>query len=209
MIQIPVIFAAGWAEIIGPIVVFLFYIIGHLLSAANNKPVRAPKPVPKLRDPDAPPPPPRTLEDKLRSEVEEFLRQVQGDEPKLSPPQRSVSAPRTLVVKAAPAPREAAALEPAYESVQQHVAKHISTADIAQHTAMLGAEVGQSDERLQSHLQEKFQHQVGALEPRQGATQSPRRPPNTAAAELAQLLRSPGGVRQMIVASEILRRPEI
>jgi hypothetical protein len=202
------IFAVGWAEIIGPIVVLLFYIIGHLLSSINNKPVRPQQPAPKLRDPDAPPQPPRTLEEKLRNEVEEFLRQVQGDQPKPARPGQPVAAARPVVVKVAPEPADSSELELVQESVQQHVARHISTADISQHTATLGAVVGQADDRLQSHLQEKFQHQIGALAPKQ-KTVEPRRRQNTAAAEIAQLLRTPSGVRQVVIASEILRRPEV
>lgn len=200
--------AAGWIEFIGPAVVVFFYIISHLLSAANNKAAPPPKRVPQGRDPGVPPQPPRTLEEKLRSEVEQFLRQVQGEPEKpVRPEQPSVPA-RPMVVTVAPAPADASELALPHESIEAHVARTVSTADITQHAATLGAVVGQADERLQSHLVGKFQHQIGALEPLQ-QTVVQRRRQNAIAAEIAQLLRSPNGVRPVIVASEILRRPEL
>ena len=83
------------------------------------------------------------------------------------------------------------------------------TADVqgvAQHAQSLGADIAQTDERMQEHLRQKFVHQVGAIAPttsvQRQATGSP------AAAELRAMLARPGGARQLIIASEILRRPE-
>jgi hypothetical protein len=198
MVHYTPIIAAGWAEIIGPLVVFIFYILGHLLSGKGNKPQPQPR-IPKPRGAAVPPQQPRTLEEKLRGEVEEFLRQVQGEAPRPAKPQPVVVMQRPVVVSE---------IEPRRESLQEHVAKHISTADVTQHTATLGAEVGLADEKMVAHLQERFQHHVGALEPRQQRA-APQRRQNTAAVEFAQLLRSPNGMRQIIIANEILRRPEI
>jgi hypothetical protein len=169
----------------------------------HQRPAQKPRPaVPQQQ--------PRTLEEKLRTEVEEFLRQVQGEKPKQPPsPQRPVVAsPRPLVARADQPVETVIELEPERVSVQEHVARHIGTAELTHHAATLGAEVGQADERMVAHLQERFQHQLGALEPRQHQpTQVQRR--RNIAAEIAEILRSPQGMRQMIVASEILRRPEI
>jgi hypothetical protein len=77
---------------------------------------------------------------------------------------------------------------------------------VAQHAQALGADIAQTDERMQEHLRQKFVHQVGAIAPttsvQRQATGSP------AAAELRAMLARPGGARQLIIASEILRRPE-
>lgn len=207
MFQLSPIIAAGWIEWVFPIIVFILYTIGQLVS--NNKGNKPPQPQPrgpKPRGPVAPPQQPRTLEEKLRGEVEQFLRKVQGEQPEEAP-RPTVVTQRPLVVKMEPSSQSVLELEPPRESLQQHVSKHMSTADVTQHVATLGAEVGQADEKLEAHLQQKFQHQIGALEHRQQRAE-PQRRQNKAAAEIAALLRTPTGMRQAIIASEILRRPE-
>ena len=203
MDQIPLIFAAGWFELIGAIV-FVLYAIGHALMDKGKQPKPQPR-IPKPRG-AAPAGPagqqqPRTLEDKLRNEVEQFLRQVQGEEPRPAQPKKPVVVVQKPATIAPPR-------ETRRESLQEHVARNISTADVTQHMATLGKEVGQADEKMEAHLIEKFQHQVGALEHRQKRPERQVKQ-NTAAAEFAKLLRSPNGMRQVIIASEILRRPEI
>ena len=91
----------------------------------------------------------------------------------------------------------------------QHVAEHLtrSTQQLAAHAQLLGADVAQADERMVEHLQQRFTHQLGALEQRAAepvkkAVRSPM------AQEVLNMLAQPGGVRQLVVASEILRRPE-
>jgi hypothetical protein len=208
MIHNTTIIAAGWIEWVGPLVVFILYVLGQLMTAKDKKPPQPQQREPRPRGVVAPPQQPRTLEEKLRSEVEQFLRQVQGEQPNTGQTKRpTVVTKRPLVVKVEQLSPSALELEPPHESVQEHVSKHMSTADITQHAATLGVEVGHADEKLQAHLQEKFQHQVGALEPRQQRAE-PQRRQNKAAAEIAALLRSPTGMRQAIIASEILRRPE-
>ena len=206
MFQLSFIIAAGWMEWVLPIIVFILYSLGQLMTAKGNKPRQPQQRAPKPRGDGAPPQPPRSLEEKLRSEVEQFLRKVQGEQPEQA--QRPPVVPqRPFVVKTEPTTQSVLELEPARESVQEHVSKHMSTADVTQHIRTLGAEVGQADEKLQAHLQQKFQHQVGSLEYRQKHAEL-QRPHNKAAAEIVALLRSPVGMRQAVLASEILRRPE-
>lgn len=200
-------FAAGWAEWVGPVVVFILYTIGQLVMQQGKKPAPRQRQPQKPR-PAAAQPPARTLEEKLRSEVEDFLRQVKGEKPKQpeAPPQPVVQRPRVVQAEQPVAmPVESA---PERVTVGEHVARHISTAELTQHAATLGSEVSQTDERFESQLHDKFQHQIGSLEPRQQQTISRPRRRNAAAAEIAELLRSPQGMRQVIIASEILRRPE-
>jgi hypothetical protein len=177
---------------------------------------------------------PPTLEETLRREVEEFMRRAQSREP--APPAKPGNAPQPVPQRREsrptrpPTPRadqpvrklvdspgslttarapEAPRGAPTGAGVSQHVAQHLSGAQtLATHAQHLGAEVAQADERMAAHLQHKFDHQLGTLE-KQVATQPQRvvaRPP--AAQALVSLLTQPGGIRQVIVASEILRRPE-
>ncbi len=202
------IIAANWMEWVFPIIVFILYTLGQLMSLKkNNKPKQLPR-GPQPRDPAIPPQKPRSLEEKLRGEVEAFLRQVRGDQPDGEETAPVVVTQRPLVVKAEQTPQRLVEIERPRESIQEHVAKRLSTAEIGQHARALGGEVSQADEKFQTQLQQKFQHHLGSLEPEQERRQ-PRRRENKVAAEIAELLRSPSGMRQVIIASEILRRPEI
>jgi hypothetical protein len=220
--QIPILFAAGWFELIG-VIVFVLYSIGHALLNRQNAP---PKPKPKQPRPQGewgqqgqfgpqgqmrqqdqmgqqkPPARPKTLEDKLRQEVEQFLRQVQGEEPKPTPQKKPV-----VVAQKPAAARPQPQRQPRRETVQAHVSQHINTTDVTQHLSELGLEVSHADEKMTAHLQEKFQHQLGAFHSSQQPTET-RRKRNDAAAEIAKLMRSPQGLRQAILVSEILRRPD-
>ncbi len=163
---------------------------------------------------------PRTQEEHLRSEVEDFLRRAQGKPPKpqtRQPPEpvrQQQVPPRSRQpqrpIPAAPVARQAKA--PATqtlrsEGVAEHVARHISTQEIAAHTQTLGAEVATADDKLESRLHKKFDHAMGNLEHRSTPPQS-NQPTVNLAAEVAELLHSPAGMRQLIIANEILRRPE-
>jgi hypothetical protein len=105
-------------------------------------------------------------------------------------------------------PQPSYAPAPLGAGVAQHVAEHLrGTQELAQHAQHLGAEVAQADERMQEHLRQKFVHPIGTLAP--GTTSVERRLAGTPASrELRELLARPGGVRQLIIANEILRRPE-
>jgi hypothetical protein len=180
---------------------------------------------------------PPNLEDKQRREVEEFLRRAQGQpkqptqKPKQQPQRARSSAPARGAAnkEQRPQPPRRIAqplrpMQPASPSsppstlpplaaplgagVAQHVAEHLrGTTEMAAHAQHLGAEVAQADERMQKHLQEKFVHTVGTLAP-QTTTTERRTSGAPAARELLELLMRPGGARQVILASEILRRPE-
>ncbi|MCA9258012.1 MAG: hypothetical protein KDA61_02375 [Planctomycetales bacterium] len=93
-------------------------------------------------------------------------------------------------------------------SVAQHVREHIGAAErVGQHAEALGDDVALADERMEQHLRERFVHQVGTLK-RQAESQSTAPKVKTPAAEMLELLQRPNGIRQVIVAAEILKRPE-
>lgn len=177
---------------------------------------------------------PVTLEETLRREVEEFLRRAQG-EPKQKPaapkrpqqqrptppkksqpvvleevqPRRLVDAPGSLTSRAAESVAATSRdVLPTGAAVDAYVTEQMrGVASIGQHASRLGEEVAQADDRMQAQLQQKFDHRVGTLAPVSAA------PPKataaaTAAREFRELLARPGGMRQAIIANEILRRPE-
>ncbi|MCG8450211.1 MAG: hypothetical protein MI725_11620, partial [Pirellulales bacterium] len=163
-------------------------------------------------------PPVQDQAESLRSEIEEFVRRAQGKPAQQKPTQqkpapqkpaaRKSQRPRQPVAKRVPRePRPAPAGNLRREGVGEHVSKHISSADISQHAEQLGKELEQTDERMESRLHAKFDHQLGSLQHRE-TTAEEKTPQHDAAAEIAALLSRPEGMRQLILANEILRRPE-
>ncbi len=226
--------AAGGIEAVFYVIVFIFWIVSQLFGnrkAGKQKKQPQPRPQPVDRGEDFPlfgnnkgqergqanqPP---NQEDALRSEVEDFLRRAQGKPPKPKPqPMRQQKSPqppepqrKRLVAPVRKDPlRQKNPLrqkEPTLrsEGVAEHVSRHISTQDIAAHTQTLGAEVATADDVLEARLHETFDHEVGRLEHRDMAAKHEE---VDMAANMAAMLRSPEGMRQLIIANEILRRPE-
>ncbi len=100
------------------------------------------------------------------------------------------------------------------QTVGGHVQTHIDTSDIAQHAQQLGQRVGMADDKLEARLQQKFDHDVGRLQiDRKRSAQSETttvtaKATSRAAVALMQMLRSPASIRQAIVISEVLKRPD-
>jgi hypothetical protein len=96
-------------------------------------------------------------------------------------------------------------------TVAEHVRQHLDTSDITQKTATLGQAVGLADDKLEAHLQQVFGHTVATLEkpvdPELAGVVDSRKVSPLARA-LVDLLRKPETIRQAILVSEILRRPE-
>ncbi len=234
----PLLAADGWQTAIGLIIFIFFSVLQWLGNREEAKRKKQPRPKPqqpRQGDLDGGLPQrqnqglgnqgPPNQEETLRSEVEEFLRRAQGKPQPAKPEQMSPpkklsqpaghhdrprpqrkrpSAPATSIASAARLDSKGSSLR--NEGVAEHVSRHISTRDIATHTEMLGAEVATADDQLKSRLHEKFDHAVGHLQHREQQVDTERK--TDMAAEVAAMLRSPEGMRQLIIANEILRRPE-
>lgn len=86
--------------------------------------------------------------------------------------------------------------------------RHLPESQLAEQAAQLGGQVAQADDRLEARLHEKFDHRLGKLSQRSEAEQEvPPADHETGAARIKALLARPGGVREAVVLSEILRRP--
>jgi hypothetical protein len=68
-------------------------------------------------------------------------------------------------------------------------------------------EVQQSEKAMQSHLQQAFGHTVGTLGDIP-ASVTAEAPPSASAGEVMDMFRNPQTVREAIIVSEIIRRPE-
>jgi hypothetical protein len=231
---VPLLADAEWMKVVFGAIVFIIYIIGQIMSAREEGKKKKARPRPVPRQPQGPqagaPAGPPNQADPLRAEVEEFLRRVQGKPAQEEPIVLQADSPREQRSArqkqkerrtrseaeqrrsplAEPAPRrrlKPQPLEPINlreESVAGHVARHLSTQDIAEQTSHLGEEVSQADENMEAHLQETFSGQLGSLQHRELAVVDLG---PTIAEEIRELISSPAGMRQMIVANEILRRP--
>ncbi len=234
------ILAADLIQMIFGIIVFVIWIVGQILGSREQvkrkqRPQRPRQPRPVAPADQGIPGPrqgPRNQEDALRSEVEEFLRRAQGKpaEPKAAPQQQAPKtiAPPTRRPTESEQPRRKQPAQQARrpqqartpqqgrpgsirtEGVAEHVQRHISTDDIAEHTRTLGAEVASADDEVESRLHEKFDHSLGQLQRREtevDRTAESVDESNDIATEVAEMLRKPEGMRQLIIANEILRRP--
>ena len=102
--------------------------------------------------------------------------------------------------------------------VGDHVSQHINTSGFGERISHMGEEIDQADDRMEAHLHGYFEHKLGDLGGEtsrasdsslddDNAGQGPS-DQKTAAFDIQKLLRSPTNIRDAIVLSEILRRPE-
>jgi hypothetical protein len=156
----------------------------------------------------------------------EAARQAEAPAARREPPRRPARAPGRPQPRPAGAaesrgPVMAEAVRPLGEEdlwagdVAQHVQQHISDGGFKDRASQLGESVGQSDERLESHLHAKFDHKVGQLDDSPlsatsfGEPSASRKAPPPQAQAIVRMLSSPLGVRQAILIGEILKRPEL
>jgi hypothetical protein len=173
----------------------------------------------------------------MKDEVEDFLRRVaqmraqaeaqakgqrsRPAQPPPQPPRPPRQQPPPRLVPTAPDPAYAqvvpvevvdAELADNADRVARQVATDLrGTEQIAEHTRHLGEKVDATDEKMQAHLHQVFDHQLGRLKASSGETalvKSERSGAELSLDQIMRLLRSPGSIRDAIVMSEILRRPD-
>lgn len=168
----------------------------------------------------------------LRSEVEEFLRRAaQGNaapapQPAKKPPLDPFDEPprrkrRQTPAPQAPAPQattpQAAKRQPSNFDVQvegpvrRGTLRHLPESQLAENAAHLGEQIAAADDRVEARLHEKFDNRLGTLMNRPGGAQpaavEPTKEPTTAAGRIRKKLIAPGGAREAVILSEILRSP--
>ena len=103
------------------------------------------------------------------------------------------------------------------ESVAESVEKHISTREFSTRAEHLTDDISRQDELRERHLREAFNRKVGSLGGSSGAQdQTPASDTQTAvvrgdvteAAVIARALADPQNIRQAVILSEIMTRPE-
>ena len=208
-------------DLLGTLIVIVIVIISavaQLIGKAREVQKQAGRPKPPVQ------PLPPQAQDPLADEIEDFLkrasqrRRAAGSRPAapIPPPAAGVpEAPTRRLVQA-----ELIPMEGAPRSVAAHVRDHLSSAKFAPVSQQLGREVTKIDGKIERHLLEKFDHRLGRLAgmggesasaqtavdleaPGQGAAVAP-----LGAANLAAVLGNPASLRQAILLSEVLNRPE-
>ena len=144
----------------------------------------------------------------MSSPIEDFLRQaaerrVGKPPPVVAVPVEPVTEPvvPTVVVADVAVPDR-----PLEKTRLEH---HIDTHDVADHAEHLGEQVSRADDVVDQHVHDVFDHQVGALS---GSGDASDTVDTTGGRQLRRQLkraiRSRTQIRQAVVFSEIVRRPE-
>jgi hypothetical protein len=145
-------------------------------------------------------------------------QQAQQLAPPPAPLQRPMpSRPMPPVVEAEIVDDEPVELRPALSRVAQHVAQHIDTRQFAQRAERLGDVPEQSDERMDAHLHQAFDHSLGKLSSGTHAITAAHIPEvdNEMKSRVAShhpllaMLANPQSVRNAMIVSELLKRPEL
>ena len=211
---------------IGDLIAFLVFIVIGLLSVAgqimnkaregrqNAGPPQKPRPRPQ--------PQPRQQQGPLVNEIDQFVRQAaqrraeggrrpaaqrQGGRPQANPRRPAAAQPP---VEAVPAEL----LQPVADesgSVAEHIRTRVASKNVGTLSSRrMESEVDQADENLEERVHEVFDHKLGRLSgtPGETAKESGAAIPHTAAAGMAAMLTDPASIRQAIVLTEILQRPE-
>jgi hypothetical protein len=150
----------------------------------------------------------------LLREFEQLLREIAeqqaGQQAAPRPVPRPVVREAEIIEEVEPEVVEAEPVRPR-ETVAEHVSHYLDSQEMAQRAAALGAEVRSATSDLEARLHETFDHEVGKVvgAEAQASSQAPT-PPGVVptAGEIAHMLRSPASIRQAVVLSEILNRPQ-
>ncbi len=104
------------------------------------------------------------------------------------------------------------------DSVAGHVAQHLSPRDLQRRGSDFGRSVDEADDKLDSHLHDVFDHQVGNLsrgstsqvnDEVQDAYEEKKARVHEPGVSIQDMLSNPETLRNAFILSEIFRRPEI
>ena len=218
--------------------VMAFSFLSKVLSGQQGPGAGQPRPPHPPGQPIPPGQPPKQRPaGGLEAEIEDFLRQVRGEPAPPRPPQSSVESvlppqppprrpkPTQVLPELAQAEDDFVPGDGFGEGVSSHVREHLSGDTIANRDSHLGEYVGETDERVEQRLEQVFDHDVGHLEHRElvdtsiaegtdatdvhSQTGNKKPEDERAAAKIRKMLSQPESIRDVFVAAEILKRPEI
>jgi len=211
---------------IGDVIGILVFIVIALLSVAgqimNKAKEDRPKAGPAARPRPRPQPQPGQQQGQLANEIDQFVRQAtqrraEGGRQPVAQGQGGRPQPAARRPVAAQPPVAAVPVEAVPAELLQPVSERVPTRGASRNIGTLSSrgmesEVSEADENLEERVHEVFDHKLGQLSGTmsQSAEESPVAIPPTAkaAAGVAAMLADPANIRQAIVLTEILQRPE-
>ena len=205
-------------DVIRVVVIFLIFVvpvISHVLAKIKQIPPPNQRPIP-----------PRPELTDIADEIEEFMRRAAGQQRNPNAPRaaqaKQLQQERQQPVTAEPVQAEVVADRHVGGQVGEHVNTYLDEQKFTQRGEELGKEVSQGvDKEIGQHLQQVFSHPVSKLAAVSGEAAAPPvayEPPDlvgaaadipdTFATGLLELVSNPDSLRQAIILSEVLHRPE-
>jgi hypothetical protein len=199
-------------KLIVPILFIVVWVISQIMGNREAKPAPRQGPARPPADPDAP----KQID--LRKEIESFLKQAAGGQEAIKEAQ--------VIEEVQPPPRQRQGREVPLEAevlddsatsgrlttrhaVSSHVQQHLDTHELVDHAALLGADLEQTDERLEARLQATFDHNLGQFQNLEAAsTAGSSQTVSLLAEEIFEVFRNPREVRLAIILNEVLNRPD-
>ncbi|MBC8352192.1 MAG: hypothetical protein H8E66_09385 [Planctomycetes bacterium] len=161
----------------------------------------------------------------MAGDIEEFLKRAAQRRAQQQPPRPQAPTPRAAPPRPRPAEildaeiiDEVEIIEPhvfGESSVAEHVQDHMRSGVHDERLSHLGENVGRADDRMEDHLHEYFEHDLGQLGAKTAAAadsslddDSPGQQREIAKpTNYFELLANPDSIRQAIILNEILMRP--
>lgn len=164
----------------------------------------------------------------IEMEIEDFLRQARGGQAQPQPVQTATTArqpPLTgppkepRIVEASPVEQDIVPGEDFGKGLSRHVREHIGNDSVSTRDAHLAETIEEADERIEHHLEEVFDHDVGHLEHVEHVNTSIAEGTDAldsagdvqrmaVANRIREMLDSPDSIREVFIAAEILKRPD-
>jgi len=214
----PLLAAIDIGDIVRIVVIFLIFVVPVIAQALAK--------LKQIPPPNQRPIPPRPPMDDMANEIEDFLRRAANQQRNPKTPRAARAQQRKIERQAAaePVQAEVVAEKPVGGQVTEHVKTFLDEEKFAKRGEELGKGVAQTvNQEIDQHLQQVFSHPVSKLaavsgeaaapptagEPAELAAAAPVvETPNVFADELVAMLTNPDSLRQAILLTEILHRPE-
>lgn len=145
------------------------------------------------------------------------MREIVEDDIEVLPPVEIVKPKKRKVLRKQP-PRQQPELRQKknmrHETVAEHVSSHIDSSSIADHAENLGERIQNADDRIAARLQKRFDHDVSKLDDMPTVQDDvvatvTRKEVSAGTEDMLRMLRNPTTIRQAILVSEILKRPQL
>ena len=223
----PLLAQIPWDDLIAIIAVILFIVVPAVLQLLGRNKEQAQKQKPPQQKPRPDHPRPanqagrqpaggqpagRQAAGGVEDEIDDFLRKVAGGPARKQParqarPARPVAKPRPVEQ---PVEAEVVGHQPLGKRLSEHVGEYLDTDEFQKRSSELGEKTAQTDVRVKKRLHKKFDHEVSRFDTALEAEEpgEPIEIPALAAAGLPALLSDADNLRQAIILSEILQRPE-